>query len=120
VDTRQPTFPAYVTTRSPGRARHPDSNCAPSIVIGSRCRSTRHAIRARKACPTQAAQSLRLGALPDQHWRAYLTGLYSQQDTRFIIQPVPLSDDPDYCDADGRCGYPAAADEPLPASVRHQ
>jgi len=97
VDTTSgQTFPAYVynPVTGDGLGNPGFPKCAPSIVIGSRCRFDPAAYPGTQGLPDTKQLNL-FGSARYQingDWQAYLTGLYSQQDTRFIIQPVPLSD----------------------------
>jgi iron complex outermembrane receptor protein len=72
----------------------PASDCAPSIVIGSRCRFDPAAYPGVQSLPDTKQLNLFGSAnyMINNNWTAFLTGLYSKQETRFIIQPVPLSD----------------------------
>jgi len=90
------TFPGFVydpaTGAGLGNPGFP--NCAPSIVVGARCRYDPAAINGVESIP-DTKQFNFFGSARYQinsDWQAYLTGLYSQQETRFIIQPTPLSD----------------------------
>ena len=86
------TFPGFISTGGIGNPGFP--NCAPSIVVGTRCRFDPAAYPGTEGLPDTKQLNL-FGSARYQinaDWQAYLTGLYSKQDTRFIIQPVPLSD----------------------------
>ena len=86
-------FPGFISTGDIGnprvsRLRAVDRRSAAAAA------SIRRATRRRSDTGHQAAQPLRLGALPDQQ---RLAGLRDRpatrsQETRFVIQPMPLSD----------------------------
>ena len=86
------TFPGFISTGNIGNPGFP--NCDPSIVIGTRCRFDPSRYDGVEGIPTTKQLNL-FGSARYQinaDWQAYLTGLYSKQDTRFIIQPNPFSD----------------------------
>lgn len=86
------TFPGFISTGNIGNPGFPD--CAPSIVVGSRCRYDPAAVPGVEGLPTTKQWNL-FGSARYQvnnDWQAYLTGLYSRQETRFVIQPNPFSD----------------------------
>ncbi len=86
------TFPGFISTGNIGNPGFPD--CAPSIVVGTRCRYDPAAIDGVNALP-QTKQLNLFGSGRYQinnDWQAYLTGLYSHQETLFQIQPNPFSD----------------------------
>jgi len=86
------TFPGFISTGNIGNPGFP--NCDPSIVIGTRCRFDPSRYDGVEGIPTTKQLNL-FGSARYQinaDWQAYLTGLYSKQETRFIIQPNPFSD----------------------------
>ena len=90
------TFPGFVynpaTGASLGNPGFP--NCDPSIVVGTRCRFDPARYQGVEGIPDTKQLNL-FGTARFQinaDWQAYLTGMYAQQETRFIIQPTPLSD----------------------------
>ena len=91
------TFPANVTLQTGGAAHNPSfPNCAPSIISpffgGDQCRYDPQIVA--EIVP-RVEQSSVFGSARYQinaDWQAYLTGAYSRAETRFIIQPVPISD----------------------------
>ena len=86
------TFPGFISTGNIGNPGFPD--CAPSIVVGTRCRFDPAIYPGVEGIPTTKQLNL-FGSARYQinaDWQAYLTGLYSKQETRFIIQPNPFSD----------------------------
>jgi iron complex outermembrane receptor protein len=90
------TFPGYVynPVTGDGLGNPGFPNCAPSIVLGSRCRYDPAIVDGVESIPETKAFNL-FGSARYQinaDWQAYLTGLYSHQEVRFIIQPTPLSD----------------------------
>jgi iron complex outermembrane receptor protein len=90
------TFPGYVynPVTGDGLGNPGFPNCAPSIVLGSRCRYDPAIIDGVESIPETKAYNL-FGSARYQinaDWQAYLTGLYSHQEVRFIIQPTPFSD----------------------------
>jgi iron complex outermembrane receptor protein len=91
------TFPGFVydpvTGAGLGNPNYPD--CGPyHINFGGRCRYDPSAVPGVESIPDTKQLNLfgsaRYQINPD--WQAYMTGLYSRQVTRFIIQPTPLSD----------------------------
>lgn len=86
------TFPGYISTGGIGNITFP--NCAPSIVIGSRCRFDPNRTDGVESLPqTKQLNLFGQGTLQiNNDWQAYITGMYSEQKTEFRIQPVPLSD----------------------------
>ena len=86
------TFPGFISTGGIGNLTFP--NCEPSIAVGTRCRFDPARFPGVESLPETKQFNLFGSATfqinPD--WQAYLTGLYSHQETDFIIQPVPLSD----------------------------
>ena len=86
------TFPGFISTGNIGNPGFPD--CAPSIVVGNRCRYDPSAIDGVNAIPSTKQLNV-FGSARYQindNWQAYMTGLYSHQETRFVIQPNPFSD----------------------------
>ncbi|MEO8755494.1 MAG: TonB-dependent receptor plug domain-containing protein, partial [Casimicrobiaceae bacterium] len=86
------TFPGFISTGNIGNPGFPD--CAPSIVIGTRCRFDPAAYPGVETLPDTKQLNL-FGSARYQinsNWQAYLTGLYAKQETRFVIQPNPFSD----------------------------
>lgn len=86
------TFPGYISTGGIGNTTFPD--CAPSIVVGTRCRYDPNRTDGVESLP-QTEQLNLFGSARFQinnAWQAYVTGLYAEQKTHYIIQPVPLSD----------------------------
>ena len=90
------TFPGFIYNPATGDGLGNPGfpNCAPSIVVGSRCRYDPSAVDGVESIPDNKQFNL-FGSGRYQinnDWQAYITGLYSKQETRFIIQPTPLSD----------------------------
>jgi iron complex outermembrane recepter protein len=90
------TFPGFVYNPATGAGLGNPGfpNCAPSIVVGARCRFDPSAFDGVESIPDNKQFNL-FGSGRYQinnDWQAYITGLYSKQETRFIIQPTPLSD----------------------------
>jgi iron complex outermembrane receptor protein len=91
------TFPANVTLQTGGAAHNPAfPNCAPSLISpffgGDQCRYDPQIVA---EITPRVEQSSVFGSGRYQinaDWQAYLTAAYSRAETRFIIQPVPLSD----------------------------
>ena len=86
------TFPGYISTGGIGSLTFP--NCAPSIVIGARCRFDPNATPGVEILPNTKTFTF-FGAARYQinnNWQAYITGLYAHSDNDYVIQPVPLSD----------------------------
>lgn len=86
------TFPGFISTGNIGSLSFPD--CAPSIPVGSRCRYDPASVPGVEGLPSTKQWNL-FGSARYQvnnDWQAYLTGLYSRQETRFVIQPNPFSD----------------------------
>jgi len=90
------TFPAFVydpaTGDGVGQPGFP--NCAPSIVVGSRCRFDPAAYPGVNAIPESSQLNL-FGSAQYQFnadWKGYLTGLYSKAKSTTTIQPIPVSD----------------------------
>ncbi len=94
------TFPGHISTGDIGVPSFP--NCAPSRDLG---REWDDVFGAR--CWYDPAQQAGVQMIPDNElwnayasgtfqinkdWQAYATGLYARQETRYVIQPVPLSD----------------------------
>jgi iron complex outermembrane recepter protein len=95
------TFPAHITTGNIGTPGYP--NCAPSIDggpsgLGSRCYFDPAAADGVQSIPDMKTTSLfgsaRYQFTPD--WQGYLTASYTNVETRFVIQPTPLSDQINY------------------------
>src|SRR4030095_5778074 len=90
------TFPGYVynPVTGDGLGNPGFPNCAPSIVLGTRCRYDPAIIDGVQSIPETKALNLYGSARyqTNADWQAYLTGLYAHQEIRFIIQPTPLSD----------------------------
>ena len=112
------TFPA---TSHPGRGDGIGNPGYPELRAVDR---RRHALPVRsggvpgrrRRSPTRSSStsSARRRYQINADWQAYLTGLYSQQETRFIIQPMPLSDQIfTTATRDGRVRHHPAADEPV-------
>jgi len=91
------SFPGYISSGSEaaGPIGNPGfPNCAPSIVVGSRCRFDPAAYAGVESLPDTKQLNL-FGEAQfriNNDWTAFVTGLYARQDTDFVIQPVPLSD----------------------------
>ena len=86
------TFPGFISTGGIGNPNFP--NCAPSIVVGTRCRFDPNATDGVEAIPDNKQTNL-FGSGRFQingDWQAYATGMYAKSETRFMIQPVPISD----------------------------
>ena len=86
------TFPGFISTGGIGNPGFPD--CAPSIVVGNRCRFDPAGYDGVEGLPTTKQLNL-FGSGRYQinsNWQAYVTGLYAKQETRFVIQPNPFSD----------------------------
>ena len=86
------TFPGFISTGNIGNPGFPD--CAPSIVVGTRCRFDPAGYAGVEGLPTTKQLNL-FGTGRYQinsNWQAYMTGLYAKQETRFVIQPNPFSD----------------------------
>ena len=69
-------------------------NCEPSIVVGTRCRFDPSRYPDVQGIPGTKLLNL-FGSARYQiakDWQAYVTGIYSEQKTRFVIQPNPFSD----------------------------
>ncbi len=86
------TFPGFISTGNIGNTSFP--NCDPSIPIGGRCRFDPARYNGVDSLPQTKQLNVfgsgRFQLNPD--WQAYLTGLYSSQETTFNIQPNPFSD----------------------------
>ncbi len=86
------TFPGFISTGGIGNSSYP--NCEPSIPISGRCRFDPARYDGVEGLPSTEQLNL-FGSARFQinpNWQAYVTGMYAKQETRFIIQPVPLSD----------------------------
>ena len=90
------TFPAFVynpaTGEAVGQPGYP--NCAPSIVVGTRCRFDPEAYPGVNLLPDSTQLNL-FGSAQYQfnaNWKGYLTGMYSQAKNTMTIQPIPMSD----------------------------
>jgi iron complex outermembrane receptor protein len=86
------TFPGFISTGGIGSTSYP--NCDPSVPIGGRCRFDPARYDGVDALPDTKQLNV-FGSAKYQinnDWQAYLTGLYSRQETTFIIQPNPFSD----------------------------
>jgi len=91
------TFPGFVydpvTGAGIGSPGFPD--CGPyHIAFGGRCRYDPSQVPGVQSLPETKQLNL-FGSARYQinaDWQAYITGLYAKQETRFIIQPTPLSD----------------------------
>jgi len=86
------SFPGFISTGNIGNPTDP--NCAPSISIGGRCRFDPARYAGVDALPeTKQLNVFGSGRFQiNADWQAYLTGLYSSQETTFNIQPNPFSD----------------------------
>ncbi len=86
------TFPGFISTGGIGNPGFP--NCEPSIVVGTRCRFDPARYPGVQGIPDSKQLNL-FGSGSYQlnpNWQAYVTGLYSKQETTFVIQPNPFSD----------------------------
>lgn len=86
------TFPGYISTGGIGNLTFPD--CAPSVVIGTRCRYDPEMVPGVQILPQTKTFNF-FGAARYQinsDWQAYLTGLYAHSDNDYVIQPAPISD----------------------------
>jgi iron complex outermembrane recepter protein len=86
------TFPGFISTGGIGNPGFP--NCEPSIVVGARCRFDPSRFPGVQSIP-ETKQWNFFGSARYQinaDWQAYVTGLYSKQETNVVIQPVPISD----------------------------
>jgi len=89
------TFPGFISTIGAPNGSLDNGNCvAPEVQIGIRCRYNPAAQQNVESIPQTKQWNVfgsgRYQINPD--WQAYVTGLYSWQETEFIIQPTPLSD----------------------------
>jgi iron complex outermembrane receptor protein len=89
------TFPGFISTIGAPNGSLDNGNCvAPEIQIGNRCRYNPAAQHGVNSIPDTKQLNLfgsgRYQINPD--WQAYVTGLYSHQETTYQIQPTPLSD----------------------------
>ncbi len=93
------TFPAHVTTGDIGTPGFP--GCAPSVYdpsldpfFGARCFYDPAAADGVNAIPEQETASFFASGRWQFHpqWQAYGTAAYTKVDTRYVIQPTPLSD----------------------------
>ena len=99
------TFPAYISS---GGLHDADGNTIPigslefpncdaslgNFVTGSRCRFDPATFRGVEQIPDQKNTNI-FGSGRYQFnadWQGYVTGFYSKAETRFIIQPTPISD----------------------------
>ncbi len=105
------SFPGFISTGGIGNPGFPD--CQGQLSVGGRCRFDPARFPGAQTLP-ETKQTNVFGAARFQvsaDWQAYVTGLYSHQETNVQIQPVPLSDQiPTTATATG------AADILLPAS----
>ncbi len=89
------TFPGFISTIGAPNGSLDNGNCvAPEIQIGARCRYDPPDQHGVNSIPDTKQLNL-FGSGRYQinaDWQAYITGLYSQQQTQFQIQPTPLSD----------------------------
>jgi len=89
------TFPGYISTGGIGSINFPQCGGIPGdIHVGSRCRFDPAAYDNVESIPDQKITNF-YGSARFQinaDWQAYLTGFYSKAETRYIIQPVPISD----------------------------
>jgi iron complex outermembrane receptor protein len=86
------TFPGYISTGGIGNLTFP--NCAPSVVIGTRCRFDPNAVPGVEIIP-DTKQFNFFGSARYQinnDWQAYITGMYGHVDNDYVIQPTPISD----------------------------
>jgi len=86
------SFPGFISTGNIGNPSFPD--CQGQLALGGRCRFDPARFPGTQALP-ETKQTNVFGAGRFQinnDWQAYLTGLYSRQETNVAIQPVPLSD----------------------------
>jgi iron complex outermembrane receptor protein len=88
------TFPAYVSTGGIGSLNFPQCGGIPGdIPVGSRCRFDPAQYDGVESIPDQKNTNFfasgRFQFNPD--WQGYATGFYSKSETRFIIQPTPIS-----------------------------
>ena len=86
------TFPGFISTGGIGNPNFP--NCAPSIVVGTRCRFDPNATAGVEAIPdTKQTNLFASGRFQiNSDWQAYATGLYAKEENNYKIQPVPISD----------------------------
>jgi iron complex outermembrane recepter protein len=89
------TFPGHISTGGIGTPSFPD--CFPSIFdpsIGNRCFYDPAAAEGVNSIPEQETMSLFASGRWQFHpnWQAYGTLAYTNVETRFIIQPAPISD----------------------------
>jgi iron complex outermembrane receptor protein len=91
------TFPGFIYNPATGAGIGDPAfpNCGPyHISFGGRCRYDPAQVPGVESIPDTKQLNLFASARyqinPD--WQAYVTGLYSRQETEFIIQPTPLSD----------------------------
>jgi len=91
------TFPGYISTGGIGNPNFPDCGNG-NIALGGRCRADPEALNGVNLVPDDkkwnffASGSWQL----TRDWQAYATGLYSDEKTRIVIQPVPISDQVTY------------------------
>ena len=89
------TFPAHITTGGIGTPGFP--NCAPSVYdpnVGERCFFDPSAADGVNAIPESEVWSFFASGRYqfNPNWQAYGTFAYSKVDTRYVLQPTPLSD----------------------------
>ncbi len=89
------TFPGFISTIGAPNGSLDNGNCvAPEIQVGARCRYDPAAQHGVNSIPeTKQWNVFGSGRYQiNSDWQAYLTGLYSHQETTYQIQPTPLSD----------------------------
>jgi iron complex outermembrane receptor protein len=86
------SFPGFISTGGIGNPGFPD--CQGQIIVGTRCRFDPARFPGTQDLPeTKQLNLFGSGRFQiNADWQAYLTGLYSRQETNVSIQPVPLSD----------------------------
>ena len=93
------TFPAHISTGDIGVPQFPD--CAPSVYdpaldpfLGARCVYDPAAADGVNEIPRQETASLFASARwqLNPSWQLYGTAAYTKTDTRYVIQPAPVSD----------------------------
>jgi iron complex outermembrane receptor protein len=89
------TFPGYISTGGIGSLGFPTCNGVPGdIRVGSRCRFDPSPYPGVESLPevktTSVFGSGKFQINPD--WQAYAWGFYTNEEVRFRIQPVPISD----------------------------
>ncbi len=89
------TFPGFISTGGIGSVNKPQCGAVPGdILVGSNCRFDPSPYPGVESIPDQKNTNF-YGSARFQinaDWQAYLTGFYSKAETRFVIQPTPISD----------------------------